>query len=385
MNKQDVISLYREFHKIPEYGDKLPKTKALVCEILDEIGITYKTFPEHDSIIAEIVGAMPGKTVALRADMDALRIQENTGLDYASGNDGLMHACGHDAHTAIALCAAREIYKNKESLCGRVRFLFEAGEEIGVGALHLLEENALDGTDAVFALHVGTLTGKDVESGKFVILPGAVTAGKDIFSIEIRGVGGHGAYPSEAIDPIRIAAQVITAVQSIVSMEIPSSTGAVISFGSIRGGEDNNSIPESVILSGTVRTQNEEIRAFIKRRIEEISKTIPKAFSAHGECKIKRGSDPVFNDEGLSNLIADAVSEALGAKSVIRSMSKALMGSDDFARLAKKVPGVYFYLSTADHEKSTDRPNHNPNFKIDEDVLHLGVNAVTAVLTRATS
>ncbi len=381
---RDVITLYREFHKIPEYGDRLPKTKALVCSILDEIGISYKCFDGHDSIVAEIEGNHPGKTVGLRADMDALRIQEDTGLPHSSREDGYMHACGHDAHTAIALCAARIIYENKESLHGKVRFLFEAGEETSIGAIHLLEENLLDGVDAVFGLHIGTLAGRDVPSGKFVVIPGAVSAGKDSFTIEIQGAGGHGAYPSEAIDPIRASAGVITAIQSIVSMEIPSGQGAVITFGSIQGGKDNNSIPENVILSGTVRTQSEEIRAYIKNRIEEISENIPKAFGAVGNCTIRRGSNPVLNNRQLAEFAADCISEKLGEERVIRNMSKALMGSDDFARLAEKVPGVYFFLSTADADKKTDCPNHNPKFMIDEDTLLPGVDATVAILTNYT-
>ncbi len=379
-----VTELYRELHKIPEYGDKLPKTKALVCAELDRIGIPYTCFEGHDSIVAEIVGASEGKTVAFRADMDALRIKEDTGLPYSSEHDGYMHACGHDAHTAIALCAAEKIYQNRGKLCGKVRFLFEAGEEIGVGALHLLEENALDGVDALFSLHVGTLAGRDIPSGTFVVLPTAVTAGKDSFSIEIRGMGGHGAYPCEAIDPIRISAQVITAMQSIVSMEIPSGQGAVITFGSIQGGKDNNSIPESVVLSGTVRTQSEDIRAYIKKRIQEIAEAIPKAFGAKGICTVKRGSSPVVNDSQLAELAADALAEKFGEERVIRAMPKALMGSDDFARLTQKVHGVYFFLSTSNKDKHTDCPNHNAKFMIDEQVLSDGVEGVISVISQFT-
>ncbi len=379
-NKYNVAELYRELHKIPEYGDKLPRTKALVCNVLDNIGISYTCFEEHDSIIAEITGAKEGKTVAIRADMDGLHVHEDTGLPFSSEHEGYMHACGHDAHTAIALCAAGKVYENRENLSGKVRFLFEAGEETGVGALHLLEENALDGVDAVFGLHTGTLAGRDVPSGKLVVLPGAVTAGKDSFLIEIKGVGGHGAYPSEAVDPIRIAANVITAIQSIVSMEIASGKGAVITFGSINGGMDNNSIPESVTLSGTIRTQSEEVRQYIKKRIEDISETIPKAFGTSGLCAVKRGSNPVLNNKALAEFAVDCISEALGEDKVVRNISKALMGSDDFARLAEKVPGVYFFLSTSNADKHTDFPNHNPKFMIDEDTLAVGVDATVSII-----
>ncbi len=375
-----VIELYQELHKIPEYGDRLPRTKQLVCEVLDKIGVPYTCFGNHDSILVDIIGGKSGKTVAYRADMDALRIQEATGLPYASTIDGYMHGCGHDAHTAIALCAIEQLYAKKAHLQGTVRFLFEAGEETGQGALHLLEENALDGVDGVLSLHVGTLAGREVPSGTFVVLPTAVTAGKDVFSIEIRGKGGHGAYPSEAVDPIRIAGSLITAMQSIVSMEIPSGNGAVITFGSIQGGKDNNSIPDKVLLSGTVRTQTEETRRFITKRIQEIVETLPKAFGGEGICTVRRGSNPVVNDARLAEYVADRISAKLGEGRVIRSMSKALMGSDDFARLAERAKGVYFFLSTSNAEIGTDCPNHNHKFMVDESVLSLGVDAVVSIL-----
>ncbi len=376
----DVKEIFRELHKVPEYGDKLPLTKALVCRALDEMGVPYTCFKNHDSVIAEVVGEKPGKTIGYRADMDALRIQEETGLPYASTIDGYMHACGHDAHTAIALCAAQILNSNKASLKGTVRFLFEAGEETGQGALHLLEENALEGVDAVFSLHAGTLAGKEVPSGKLVVLPAAVTAGKDVFCIDVIGKGGHGAYPSEAVDPVRIAANVIIAIQSIVSMEIPSGKGAVVTFGHIQGGTDNNSIAGKVTLNGTIRTQNEEIRTYISTRIQEIVATIPKAFGGEGVCSIRRGSNAVVNDTRLARYVADRISEKLGEEQVIRSMSKALMGSDDFARLAERVKGVYFFISTSDERKGTDVPNHNASFKIDEEVLPTAVEAVVSIL-----
>ncbi len=376
-----VVSLFKKLHQIPEYGDRLPQTKALVCATLDAIGIRYTCFEGHDSIVADIVGSHPGPVVAYRADMDALRIQEETGLPYASTIDGYMHACGHDAHTAIALCAAKALFDNRDKLHGTIRFLFEAGEETSNGALHLLEENLLDGVDAVLGLHIGTLAGREIPSGQFVILPGAVTAGKDAFSIEIEGVGGHGAYPHEAIDPVRIAANVITAMQSVVSMEVPSGNGAVITFGSIHGGQDNNSIPKAVTLNGTVRTQSEEVRAFISRRITEIVETIPSAFGGVGRCTIKRGSNCAINDPALAAQAADAIAATFGEQAVIRSMSKALMGSDDFARLAEIVPGVYFFLSTADAAKQTDHAHHNAKFRVDEDMLQRGVDGIVAILT----
>ncbi len=377
----NVFSLFRELHQIPEYGDRLPLTKQMVCDALNAIGLAYTCFDGHDSIVADIVGAQPGRTIAYRADMDALRIQEETGLPYASTIDGYMHACGHDAHTAIALCAAKALHDRRDTLCGTIRFLFEAGEETSNGALHLLEENLLDGVDAVLGLHIGTLAGRDIPSGQFVILPGAVTAGKDAFSIEIEGVGGHGAYPHEAIDPIRIAANVITAIQSLVSMEVPSGNGAVITFGSIHGGKDNNSIPKTVTLNGTVRTQNEEIRAFISKRITEIVQAIPSAFGGVGRCTIKRGSNCAINNPALATQAADAIAATFGEKAVIRTMSKALMGSDDFARLAEIVPGVYFFLSTADKAKQTDIAHHNAKFRVDETMLTRGVEGVVAILT----
>ncbi len=378
----DVRELYRDFHRIPEFGDRLPRTKARLLAELDRIGVEYVTFDGHDSVVVDVVGALPGKTAAYRADMDALHVTEATGLEYASEIEGSMHACGHDAHTAVAISALERLYENRAALHGRVRFLFEAGEELGIGARHLLDEHALDGVDAVFGLHVGTLAGREVPSGTFVVLPGAVSAAKDKFTVKIVGNGGHGAYPSEACDPIRVAAQVILAAQSVVSMEVPSGNAAVITFGSIHGGVDDNSIPGSVELSGTVRTQDRRVCELIRRRLVEIVETLPRAFGASGVCTIKEGSQTVMNDASLAKFAADTLAETLGAESVLTKLPKALMGSDDFSRLAARVPGVYFFLSTSDAEKQTAFPNHNPKFRIDESALERAVDGVYAILRK---
>lgn len=379
VREKRVCAAYRTLHEMPEYGDRLPCTKQFICEELDKLGIPYTFGKDNDGIVAQIEGVKPGNTIAFRADMDALHIQEATGLPYASKNPGLMHACGHDAHVAMLLGAAEILSRQRRELCGNVRLLFEAGEESSVGALHLIADGAMENVDAVFGLHIGTISGKEIPSGTFVVLPGPVSASKDSFTIEIQGLGGHGAFPSETVDPIRIAAHVITAVQSIVSMELPTGTGAVITFGSICGGKDNNSISDRVVLEGTTRTQNEDTRQYVGRRIREIMQTIPPAFGGSGNCDIRRGSNPVVNDPTLTQLAAEAIGKALGRDRVKTVLDKALMGSDDFARLTAFAPGVYFFLSSSNPALHTDQPHHSPWFAVDENVLYSGAEATAAI------
>ena len=377
--EEKLISMRQQLHKIPEYGGELPKTREFVRGVLDKIGIPYKLGLLDDGLVADIEGAKEGKTIAFRADMDGLHIVEETGLPYESEIKGQMHGCGHDAHTAILLAAAEIINRHKDELSGKVRLIFQAGEETGTGAKNMIAEGVLSGVDAICAIHVGNLAGNDLPTGTVVVLPGPVTAGKDKFTITVRGKGTHSAFPEKGVDPILVAARIVNACEELSARELPAGTAAILSFGSFNAGLDHNSIPDSAVLKGSIRVQDVAIRDFLGERLKCICEHMAYAFRAECKVDLKRGSATVMNDETLSELVAKSISQTLGEKDIFTKISSALMGSDDFANYAEKIPGVYFFLNTNNPEKGIIQANHNPKFDVDESVLWKGVAAYTAI------
>lgn len=374
-----LIALRRELHKYPEIGGNLPKTKEIVCRKLDQMGIAYKLNSCDDGVVAEIKGSDNGKTIAFRADMDGLHIKEATFLPFESEIEGHMHGCGHDAHTAILLLAAEILNKHRDTLRGSVRLLFQTGEETGTGAKNMIAEGALDGVDAICTLHVGNLAGDSLPAGTVVILPGAVSAGKDKFTITVRGKGTHSAFPEKGIDPILVASRIVNACEEISARELPAGTAAVLSFGSFQAGVDHNTIPDTAVLKGSIRVQSPDVRSFLGERLKCISRSIANAFRAECDVDIKKGSATVMNNEELSKFVSDAVKTVLDEDKVVTKATSALMGSDDFANYAERIPGVYFFLNTNNKEKGIIQANHNPEFDVDEEVLWEGVAAYCAI------
>ena len=377
--EEKLIALRRRLHTVPEIGGELPKTKKIVCDFLSEIGVDYTENEGDDGIIAEIRGDREGKTIAFRADMDALHINEENDFSYRSQIEGQMHGCGHDAHTAILLIAAEILNKRRANLCGRVRLLFQTGEETGTGAKVMIENGALDGTDAVFALHVGNIAGDEHKSGDFIILPGPVSAGKNKFTIKIYGKGTHAAFPEKGIDPILVGAKIIAACEGITKRELPEGSAAVLNFGSFNAGKDHNTIPATAELRGGIRVQDEELRERLGEKLVALSEDIASAVGARCAVDIKRGSKTVMNDKDLSRMAADAVAKAVGTDRVKTETGSPLMGSDDFANYASRVPSVYFFLHTNNEQKGITETNHNPRFDVDEAVLWEGVAAYVAI------
>jgi len=367
-----LITMRRELHKIPETGESLPKTRQYVCKALDEIGIPYKPNKTDDGIVAEIKGAKNGKTIAFRADMDALNGNEDTGLPYASQTEGKFHGCGHDAHTAILLAAAEIINSHKAELSGTVRLIFQTGEETGSGAKIMLSEGALDGVDAICAIHVGNLAGDDVPTGSLVVLPGPVSAHKDKYTITVHGKGTHSAFPEKGIDPILVAARIVNATEEILAREVATGNPAVLSFGSFQAGLDHNTIPDKAVIKGSTRVHDARLRDFLCERIKCVAENLAKAFRAEAEVSHTRGSSAVENDEELASFVSDVLIKALGGDKVVTKLSSALMGADDFTHYAQRVPAVYFFLCTNNKDKNIDKANHNPSFDVDEDVLWEG-------------
>lgn len=378
----ELIQVRRFLHTIPEIGDELPRTKRFVCEYLDKIGVPYRTFPDFDGVVAEINGGSCAKTVAFRADMDALHIDEKTDVPFKSEIEGQMHGCGHDAHTAMLLLAAKLMNEHREHFKGKIRFIFQTGEETGTGAKKMIANGAIDGVDALFAIHVGNLAGDLLSAGDFAILPGFVSAGKIKFTITIKGKGTHSAFPEKGIDPIIVAAKILVAFNELMKKEIPEGTPAVLSVGSVYAGEDHNTIPEMATIKGSIRTQDPSVGEFIAKRVIELSESMAQEAGATAILDVRKGSKSVDNDKAMAELAARAVADIVGEEKVHTTLPRPLMASDDFANYAERIPSVYFMLHTNNEKKGIVETNHNPYFDIDEDVLASGVAAYISIASR---
>lgn len=358
--KDQIIAWRRDFHMHPELGYEEERTSKIVEEHLKEWG--YRTKRVGTGIIADI--GKEGKTVALRADMDALPVQEENDVPYKSRVPGKMHACGHDAHTAMLLGASKIIAEHKEELPNKVRLIFQPAEEGGNGALKMIEDGALKGVDAIFGLHVWM----ELPSGIVGIREGPFMAGVGRFDIEIEGKGGHGASPHETIDPVPIAAQVILAFQTIISRNLTPLESGVVSVGTIKAGEAFNVIPERVYMNGTYRFFTQETKKLIEKRIEEVLKGIVIANNASYKLKIEEVAPPTINDSSMASL-TKRVAQKLGLK--VEEVPKS-MGSEDFSFYLQKVPGAFIALGIRNEEKRIIYPHHHPKFNVDEEVLPLG-------------
>ncbi len=372
-NEQELlVQMRRELHKIPELEHTLPKTLAYIREQLELYGINYRCSKLDGSIIAEIVGNSKGKTIVLRADVDALPIEEANDIPYKSQHAGCMHACGHDAHGAILLGAVKVLNEHKNELNGTVRFLFQTAEEIAKGAEIMVADHALDNADAIFGLHIGSLFGKEIPSGTIISSPGCCMASMDKFIIHVNGMGCHGSTPEKGIDPINIASHIVISLQTIIAREFSATSPVVLTIGKIMGGDAFNIIPNMVTLEGTIRAVNQADRQRIIDRISEISNQIALAFGGSTTVEIISGSPPVINDKEMACLGADAATEIVGENYVIRSLESPNMVGEDFAFYLEKIPGAFMILSSSNIKCGSDIPHHNPNFQIDESVLWKG-------------
>ncbi|MPW39768.1 amidohydrolase [Thermococcus sp. 101 C5] len=358
--KDQIIAWRRDFHMYPELGYEEERTSKIVEEHLREWGYIIKRV--GTGIIADI--GEGEKTIALRADMDALPVQEENDVPYKSKIPGKMHACGHDAHTAMLLGAAKIIAEHRDELPNRVRLIFQPAEEGGNGALKMIEGGALEGVNAIFGLHVWM----ELPSGVVGIREGPFMAGVGRFDVEILGKGGHGASPHETIDPIPIAAQAVLAFQTIISRNLNPLESGVVSVGSIKAGEAFNVIPERVYMSGTYRFFTPETKSLVEKRIEEILKGITLANNASYKLKIEEVGPPTINNPQMASL-AKRVAQNLELK--VEEVPKT-MGAEDFAFYLQKVPGAFIALGIRNEEKGIVYPHHHPKFDVDEDVLHLG-------------
>ena len=380
-----VIADRRHLHENPELGFQEVKTAAFVKQRLEALGVEdIRTGINKTGVTGIVRGTAegPGRNVLVRADMDALPIHEENEVDYKSQNDGVMHACGHDAHTAILLGLARVLTDRKNEFSGTVKLLFQPAEELPPGgAKGMIEEGVLNDPpiEAVFGLHMSQ--GDPV--GKILVGAGPVMAAADGFKIVIQGKGGHAAYPSESIDPVVIGSQIVVALQSLVSRETDPMQSAVLSTCVFKAGDAFNVIPDTAELAGTVRTFKPEVQDHIERRIAEIATGIAESMQATAEVTYTRGYPATVNDEAMTQLARESAIQVVGEENVVEVEPK--MGAEDFSYFLQERPGSYFFVGSNNEERGLTWGHHHPKFDIDEESLGAGLGTMaTSVLTYLT-
>jgi len=364
--KDYVIDLRREFHMYPERSGEEFRTSQRVKEELDKLGIPYTT-AGGTGVIGIIKGEKPGKTVALRADMDALEVYEKNDIPYKSKTDGLMHACGHDGHTAMLLGAAKVLSMIKNELKGCVKLFFQPAEEIAQGALKMIDDGAMEGVDSVFAIHLWS----GLPMGKISVEAGPRMAAVDVFDITVNGKGGHGSAPHEGVDALVAASDIVMALQTIVSRELSPLEPVVVTVGKLVAGTRFNVLASEAKLEGTNRYFNPKIKDVLPQAIERMAKNVAAGYRAEAHLNYQFATSPVINDPECSALATRAVEKILGKDGLIEY--EKVMGGEDFAEFLKKAPGALALVGIGNEEKKTTYPHHHPNFNIDEDALEIGV------------
>ena len=366
----ELLELRRDFHRHPELGFEEHRTAEVVENYLESLGLSPRRMAQT-GVVALLKGSKSRPVLLLRADMDALPVEEENDVAYKSENKGVMHACGHDAHLAMLLVAAKILSENKNDIPGTIKFVFQPNEEIA-GAVHMIEEGVLENpaVDAAMGIHIWT----PIPSGKIAASSGPVMGGLDVFKVTIYGKGGHTGVPEDAVDPVLAAADVIQTVQMIQTREISNLKSTIIMFGKIAGGTKSNIIPDSVSLEGSIRflypagpdSEEQPTERFI-RIVEQVCKT----HRCNCEIDIVHENIPLVNHEEMAKLAGETAMEVFGsAKCLIDHQT---IASEDFSEFSTRVPGVFMFLGTGNEKKGTNISHHNPRFNIDEDTLPAGV------------
>ncbi|HLQ10407.1 MAG TPA: amidohydrolase [Ktedonobacteraceae bacterium] len=374
----DLIATRRDLHEHPELAFEEVRTSGIVAQRLQKLGLEVQTGVAKTGVVGFLRGSAskPGaKTIAIRADMDALPIYELNEIDYRSQTDGKMHACGHDGHTSILLAVADILTKRKEDLAGNVKFVFQPAEETVGGAAPMVKEGTMNGVDGVIGLHLIS----DYPLGRVGVRSGPVFASADKLILTVRGKGGHAAMPETTVDPIVIASYIVTALQTLISRETSPFSPAVITIGKIQAGTAFNIIPETAEMLGTMRSFTKEHRAKLLRRISEVAQGVASAMGGFCDVELIDGCPPCVNDASMTEVVRGAAIAAVGEKDVDASEAVLSTGSDDMACFLDAVPGCYFIVGANNPAKGADYSHHHPRFNIDEDALPVAVE----VLSRA--
>ena len=380
----ELVEVRRRLHRRPEIGLDLPATQALVVAELEQMGLAPRVGRAVSSATAIIEGARPGPTLVLRGDMDGLPLLEETGLDFSSEIAGAMHACGHDTHVAMLLGGARLLTARRDQLAGRVLLMFQPGEEGFAGARFMLDEGLLDlpapeAADAAFAIHISTT----YPTGTLNFRPGPEMAAADFIRLTVRGRGGHASAPFTALDPITVAAEIVLALQSMVTRRVNVFDPAVVTIAHICGGTTNNIIPETVFLEGTIRTVSETTRTAVHAGLRRVVDGICAAHGAVGELEIEAGYPVTVNDPAFTAFVASVGEELVGAEAVI-TMPAPIMGAEDFSYVLQRVPGTMVFLGARPPEEDPDTApaNHSNKVVFHEPAMALGAAMYAAVALR---
>jgi amidohydrolase len=368
-------SLRRDFHRHPELGFKEVRTAGIVARELNALGMEVSTGIAETGVIASLEGEQPGPVVLMRFDMDALPIQEETGAEYASGVPNVMHACGHDGHTAIGLTAARLLNDRRKELAGTLKFVFQPAEEGLGGAERMIAEGVLGEPRPNFSLCLHLWN--EEPFGWLGITPGPMMAAAEIFQITLQGQGGHAALPHQGLDPVLAAAQVVNVLQGIVSRNVSPLEGAVISVTSIHGGEAFNVIPSTVDLKGTIRTFDAGVRQTVLERFRAVASGVSRSAGCQAQVEVTSLTPAVVNDDRITQRAQEVASRLFPDFTL--DINRRTMVSEDMAFMMQQVPGCYLLVGSANPEKGLNARHHNPRFDFDERALVTGVALIASV------
>ncbi|GGM76390.1 N-acyl-L-amino acid amidohydrolase [Thermogymnomonas acidicola] len=370
-----AVRMRRYFHENPELSFREHRTAERIERELSSMGLRPVRVA-GTGVYADIEGELPGRTVAIRADMDALPVHEDTGLPFSSRNEGVMHACGHDAHMAIALAVARS-FAGDRHFRGRVRVFFQPAEESPPGgAVEMIRAGLLDGVDFVLGLHVMSRFPR----GTVAVYPGPMMANADQFSVLVRGKGGHGSAPHETVDAIVVASYLVQALQTIVSRNVDPQAAAVVTVGTVRGGDRYNIIAEKVEMTGTVRTLDTGVRDMVRRRMGEVVSGVCRSFGAECSLDYQEGYPVLVNNPDVVRTVEEVASLILGRENVLHPPPD--LGGEDFAYYLQRVPGAFFFLGVGNSEKGIVAPQHSAHYDLDEDALAYGIEILRGTALR---
>ncbi|CAN5754714.1 amidohydrolase [soil metagenome] len=369
----ETVATRRDFHRHPEIAFEETRTAGIIADKLQALNLDVKTGVGKTGVVAVLDTGKPGKTVLVRADIDALPVHEECETEYRSTLDGKMHACGHDGHASVLLSTAKILSERRDELAGKLVFVFQPAEEIVRGAQAMLDDGALDGVkpDHSIGLHLSSAH----PAGTVAVRTGPAMAATDSFRILVKGKGGHAARPQDSIDPVVIAANLVTSLQSLVAREVDPVDQAVISMTSIQGGTAYNIIPEAVELKGTLRTFSPHTREYLTERIKTVAKGVVETFRGELDLEWRDGSPAVVNDAAMTERFRAVAHGVVGEGRVL--IAPQIMGGDDMALWLERAPGCYFFVGAGDEAKNTHYPHHHPKFDIDETVLPLAVELLT--------
>lgn len=371
----EMIEIRRDFHRHPELGFQEKRTPEVVANYLENLGLEVRRNVGGRGVVGTLRGGLPGKTVALRADFDALPIQDEKDVEYKSTVPGVMHACGHDGHTAALMATAKVLAKHKESLPGNVVFIHQFAEEIAPGgARPMIEDGCLDGVDAVFGCHLQST----MPLGNVYYRKGFIQAAADKFTIKIIGKGGHGAVPQETIDPIIIGAQIAMNLQTITSRRVDPLKELVVSIGAFHSGNAFNVIPDTAEIVGTVRSYDPEVRNTAERSLIKIATSVAEANDAKAVVDYERGYDAVYNHPEETELVKNALEDVPGVENVLETPP--VMPGEDFAYYTQKVPGSFFFTGAQMEKQEDVYPHHHPKFDFDERAMAITAKSFCSII-----